>query len=93
MSGEVDVTPALIAARTVIETLPLTARPPNVSYWNSCWRHLGVYVSRILDGVKPTELPIIQPTKFELIVNLKTAMGPGLRMADSFLRLADEVIE
>ena len=90
MSGEVDVTPALTATRTVIEMLPSTARPPNVSYWNWCWRRLGVYVSRILDGVKPAELPIIQPTKFELIVNLKTAMAPGLKMTDSFLRFAHD---
>ena len=93
MSGEVDVTPALTATRTVIEMLPSTARPPNVSYWNWCWRHLGVYVSRILDGVKPAELPIIQPTKFELIVNLKAAKQIGLRIPPNVLARADKVIK
>jgi putative ABC transport system substrate-binding protein len=60
---------------------------------NEIWRQLGVYVSRILNGAKPADLPIIQPTKFELIVNLKTAKGLGLQIDESFLRLADEVIE
>jgi putative ABC transport system substrate-binding protein len=60
---------------------------------NEMWRQLGVYVSRILNGAKPAELPIIQPTKFELLVNLKTATALGLNIEESFLRLADEVIE
>jgi putative ABC transport system substrate-binding protein len=60
---------------------------------NEMWRQLGVYVSRILNGARPADLPIIQPTKFELIVNLKTAKVLGLQMDESFLRLADEVIE
>jgi putative ABC transport system substrate-binding protein len=57
------------------------------------WRQLGVYVSRILNGAKPGDLPIIQPTKFLLVVNLKTANALEVKIEEAFLRLADEVIE
>jgi ABC transporter substrate binding protein len=82
--------PGIYNGRGEIGPGGLVSYGPNLS---DTWRQAGLYVGRILQGEKPSDLPVMQPTKFEMIINLKTARELKLTIPPTLLGLAEEVIE
>jgi putative ABC transport system substrate-binding protein len=82
--------PTIFANKTYLEGGGLMSYGPDII---EVWRHAATYVDRILKGAKPADMPIEQPTKFELVISLKTAKALGLTIPPSLLLRADQVIE
>ena len=82
--------PTIHSGREYVEAGGLVSYGPNFA---DLFRRAGSYVDKILRGAKPSDMPVEQPTKFDLVVNLTTAKALGLTIPESFLLRADEVIE
>ena len=80
----------MYGVREYVEAGGLMSYGPN---WPDMWRQAADLVDKILHGTKPADIPVQQPTRFDLVLNLKTAKALGLTFPDKTLALAEEVIE